>query len=196
MEDALALFKARRSIRRYDPRPLDRADVAAILEAGTYAPSGHNRQSWRFTAVVDHAVLEELNGLVKAGFQALEPTENDPVELRDAKAKVLRLGERYSFYYGAPCLVIASNDADYHNGMADCACALENMLLAARAKGLGSCWVNQLHWLTRDAALRDCLARYDIPLTHMICGSAVFGYPADPFPAPSQRREGTCQIIG
>ena len=195
MTDILPLLRARRSVRKYSPRPLPRQTIAAILEAATYAPSGHNRQSWLFTAVTSPAVLHRLNQLIRDGFLSLELTDADPAELRDAKAKVQRLGARYCFSYGAPCLVIASNVAGYHNGMADCACAVENMLLAACGLGLGSCWVNQLHWLDRDPALRAYLESLHIPLTQTICASAVFGYPAEPLPGAAPRKEGTCQII-
>lgn len=195
MERVIDLIKYRRSLRAFTDQPLTRAEVETLLEAGVYAPSGHNRQSWLFTAVVKPQVLDELNGLVRQGFRALEPGQGDPQELHDAKAKVERMREKYSFCYRAPCLIIASNDADAHNGRADCACALENMFLTAYDMGLGACWVNQLHWLDRDPELRAYLEGLGIPPSHSICGGGVFGHPGCPIPKASPRKEGTWRII-
>lgn len=57
----------RRSVRRYRPAPLPRETVEALLEAGRYAPSGHNKQAWHFLAILDRTILEELNQAVKQG---------------------------------------------------------------------------------------------------------------------------------
>lgn len=195
MEHVIDLIRYRRSLRAYEPRPLERSQVETVLEAACYAPSGHNRQSWQFTAVLNPKALQTLNELVKQGFRALEPTPDDPVELHDAKRKVEGQGEKYSFYYGAPCLVIASNVSGYHNATADCACALENMFLTAYDLGLGACWVNQLHWLERDKALRAYLEQLGVPSDHTICGSGVFGYPGCAVPKASPRKEHTCKIV-
>lgn len=195
MENALALMKSRRSVRSYEPTPLPRETVMQLLEAAIYAPSGHNRQSWLFTAVINQKILGELNQIIRDGFSAMQPGPEDPVELHDAKKKAERLGEAYSFSYKAPCLIIASNTAGYHNGMADCACAMENMLLTACDLGLGGCWVNQLHWQDRNPVLRAyLLEQLHVPMEHTICGSAVFGIPSI-VPKPSTRKEGTWQII-
>lgn len=195
MDRVLDLIRYRRSIRSYTNQPLTRKEVEALIEAGLCAPSGHNKQSWLFTAVCIPEVLTELNDLVRAGFQTLKLGPRDPQELRDAKSKVIRMGENYHFAYRAPCLIIASNDAQSHNGRADCACALENMFLTACDLGLASCWVNQLHWLDHDPALRDYQKELGIPLTHAICGSGVFGHPGCAIPKASPRKENTWRII-
>lgn len=186
----------RRSVRRYRPDPLPRETVEALLEAGRYAPSGHNKQAWHFMAVLDRKILEALNEAVIKGFADLTPSADAPKELRDAKAKAERQGAQYSFSYGAPCLIVASNDASDPNARASCACALENMFLAAQELGLGSCWVNQLHWLKDDPALRAFLEQLGVPQGHMICGSGVFGYPEGALPSAPARKEGTWSIIG
>ena len=142
MRSVREIILARRSVRRYLPTPLSRETVEELLEAGRYAPSGHNKQAWRFTAILDQK--QELNQLVRAGFAALALGEDAPKELRDAKAKAERQGESYHFTYDAPCLIIASNDTSDPNAQASCACALENMFLMAHDLGIGSVWINQL----------------------------------------------------
>ena len=101
MRSVREIILARRSIRRYLPTPLSRETVEELLEAGRYAPSGHNKQAWRFTAILDQKLLQELNQLVRAGFAALALGEDAPKELRDAKAKAERQGESYHCTYGA-----------------------------------------------------------------------------------------------
>jgi nitroreductase len=78
--------------------------------------------------------------------------------------------------------------------MADCAIGLQNVFLAAESMGLGSCYLNQLHWLRDDAPLRDYLAELGIPREHVICASAAIGYSAKPSSAPP-RKENTVLIV-
>ena len=78
--------------------------------------------------------------------------------------------------------------------MADCSLALQNIFLAAQSLGLGSCYINQLHWLRDDPGVRAYLFELGIPKEHTICSSAAVGFKAVESPAPS-RKEGTIHII-
>jgi nitroreductase len=81
------------------------------------------------------------------------------------------------------------------NSMADSANALENMQIAATALGLGACWVNQLHWLTENKALRDYLEPLGLKQDEDVFGSIVVGHPDQPLPKPSARKEGRVVMI-
>jgi nitroreductase len=158
--DIFTLIRARRSTRSFLDTPVPRADLDRLLEAATWAPSGSNSQSWLFTAICSAPLLLRLNGLVKAAFRTWVPDDDYPGK-RGVKVASQRDG--YSFYYGAPVLVVASNRPHYEDAMADCALALENIFLGAVSLGLGGCYVNQLHWLREDAGVRreggkGCLA--------------------------------------
>lgn len=59
----------------------------------------------------------------------------------------------YVFHYNPDTLIIVANQKDYGNNMADTACALENMMIAANELDLGSCWINQLKWLNENPEL-------------------------------------------
>ena len=61
--------------------------------------------------------------------------------------------------------------------MADCACALENMMVAANALDLGSCWINQLHWLTEEPQLREYLKQLGMKENEQVYGAVALGYP-------------------
>jgi len=182
---------ARRSTRNYQERQIDELQLEAILNAAIWAPSGGNNQTWLFTAIQNHEILMKLNELVKKGFQHWIPDDDYPGKLR-AKEVSEKLG--YNFYYHAPTLIIASNKPGYENAMADCSLALENIFLAAQSLGLGSCYINQLHWLRNDSAIRDYLFEMGIPREHTICSAAVIGY-SERESSPPIRKKDTIHII-
>ena len=61
--------------------------------------------------------------------------------------------------------------------MADSACALENMMIAANALELGSCWINQLHWLDGNECIRKFMKAYGLEDDETITGGLILGYP-------------------
>jgi Nitroreductase len=189
--EVLDCIRARRSTRQFQGRQLEAEDLKALLEAAIWAPSGGNNQSWLFTAIQNKEVLLKINQWVREGFGHWTPDDDYPGKLA-AKTQAQR--EDYNFYYHAPTLIIASNKPNYENAMADCSLALENLFLAAQSLGLGSCYINQLHWLRNDSKLRDYLSELGIPKEHTICSSAAVGYIAKES-NPPLRKEGTVNII-
>jgi len=189
--EVLDCIRGRRSIRQYQERQIEAEHLEAMLEAAIWAPSGSNTQSWLFTAIQNKAILAKINELVREGLRNWIPDDDYPAK-RSAKAKAELEG--HNFFFHAPALIIASNKANYANAMVDCALALENLFLAGHSLGVGSCYVNYLHWLRDDANLRDYLADLGIPKDHTLCGSATAGYISKPAIAPL-RKEGTSNII-
>ncbi|MBE6828900.1 MAG: nitroreductase family protein [Ruminococcaceae bacterium] len=189
--EVLDCIHKRRSTRRFQERQIEPEQLETLLDAAIWAPSGSNSQSWLFTAVQNRETLLQLNEVVKEGFQNWVPDDNYPGKVR---AKASSEKENYNFYYHAPTLVIASNRPDYENAMADCALALENIFLAAQSIGLGTCYINQLHWLRSDPGVREFLFQLGIPREHTICSAAAIGYIGAELAAPP-RKEGTIRII-
>lgn len=64
------------------------------------------------------------------------------------------------------------------NSVADTACVLENMMIAATALHVGSCWINQLHWLDENEAVRAALYQLGLAEQETVCGGLALGYPA------------------
>ena len=189
--EVLNCIHARRSTRNYQERQIDALQLDAILNAAIWAPSGGNNQTWLFTAIQKQEILIKLNELVKEGFQHWIPDDDYPGKLN---AKAVSEKQSYNFYYHAPTLIIASNRPGYENAMADCSLALENMFLAAQSLGLGSCYINQLHWLRNDPDLRDFLFELGIPREHTICSAAAIGY-IEKESSPPLRKKNTINII-
>jgi nitroreductase len=188
----LDCIRSRRSIRRFKPEQIRDEELAAILEAAAWAPSGGNSQVWQFTAIQNAEFLGRLNETLRTTFLVWQPDDEYPSK---RKAKVNAQNVNHNYFYHAPTLVVFSNlPGCYPNAMADCACATENLFLAAHSLGLGTCWINQPRWLRDEPAVRDLLAVAGVPREHVICSAAAVGYP-DQDPKAPKRREGTSVIF-
>ena len=181
----------RRSTRQFTDQQISSEQLDALLDAAIWAPSGGNSQSWLFTAIQKKEMLLHLNGLVIEGFQHWIPDDDYPAKIATKKRSQK---EGYNFFYNAPTLIIASNKPNYENAMADCALALQNIFLSAQSLGLGSCYINQLHWLRNDPDIRNYLFELGIPKEHTICASAAIGFIGKASKAPT-RKDGTINII-
>ncbi len=186
MNEVIGNMLARRSIRRFTEEQVPEPDLRDILTAAQYAPCGSNSQFWHFLVIQSRPVLAELNGLVRSAFAAIEVDEGTYVSMRGGKEAAKR--ETYAFHYEAPTLVVVTNRKSYPNAMADSACALENMQLAAHSLGLGSCWINQLTWFGEDPAIRMVLERLGMPSDERVCGSLSIGHPAGQTPEAPARK--------
>lgn len=186
MNEVLTNIKTRRSVRVYTEQQISDSDLLLILEAATYAPSGMNYQTWHFTVIQDAEVLKKLNEKIKAAF---------------AKSNEPRLQERghsstYCCYYHAPTLVVVSNEPTQWWAAMDCACALENIFLAAHSLGISSCWINQLGQTCDDPEVRAFLTELGIPEKHKVYGCAALGYaPSDNVIKEKKLAEGTVTVI-
>lgn len=157
--DALDAILGRRSIRRFRPDPVDETRVEKLLRAAMAAPSAGNQQPWRFVVLRDRAVREELSR--KSPYAAMLP--------------------------GAPLGIAVCGDlsAEKHEGfwVQDCSAAVQNLLVAAHALGLGAVWLgyypDEERWKGAQDVLR--LPKEIVPL----CVIAL-GYPQEEKP-PADR---------
>lgn len=184
--DVLKNIKARRSLRAYTGQQVSAADLDTILEAAAYAPSGMGLQTWHFTAVQEPQLLAQLNERIKQAFA----TSDDP------HVRERGLSDSYCCYYHAPTLVIVSNVPTQRWAAMDCACALQNIFLAARSLGIGSCWINQLGQTCDDPGVRQLLTRLGVPADHKVYGCAALGYAPDGVVFKDKKlKEGTITIV-
>ena len=129
--EALEAILTRRSTRNYKPDPVEQEKLEKVLEAGRQAPSGGNNQTSHFLVIRRREVLDRLVGMVEKAFAQMEATENTYASLKHSINASKKGG--YVFCYNAPVLVVVANRKDYGNNIADCACAIENMMVAANA---------------------------------------------------------------
>ena len=174
--DALEAIVTRRSTRNYRPDPVEPEKLDRILEAGRQAPSGGNNQTSHFLVIRNRDVLGTLAAMAEDAFAGMEITEETYSSLRHSILASRRGG--YVFWYNAPVLIVVANREGYGNNIADSACAIENMMVAANALDLGSCWINQLKWLNREPEIVEYLRGFGLKENELVCGAVIVGTPA------------------
>ncbi len=173
--NAMETIFTRRSTRKMKLDLPPREWIEQIVEAGRAAPSGGNSQTTHLIVITDRAILDRLAAIVQAAFAEMEADADTYASLRHSINAAKKGG--YVFHYNAPVLIVTANRIGYGNAMADSACALENMMLAANALGLGSCWINQLHWLTDHPVVRAYLETLGLQKNETVTGGLILGYP-------------------
>lgn len=175
------LLKQRRSIRRYQDRPISLDVIRAIIEESTLAPSAGNGQPWKFIIVSDKEMLKSISDESKKNILARIAANPDDYA---KKYEQMLSGESFNVFYNAPCLVMILGPSDLKNLYVDCALATGYFMMAAASRGLGTCWVNfgtEIH----DPAMRDALG---IPDSCTIVAPIILGYP-ERVPAAPKRKE-------
>ena len=172
--NTLEAIKTRRSTRRFSDKPVELEKLDKIVSAGRYAPSGGNSQSCHFIVVRKKEILAKLAELAQAAFAKMEITEG----MYKSIANSIRASKKgnYVFHYDPDTLIIVANQKDYGNNIADCACALENMMIVANELDLGSVWINQLRWLNEDETLLEYERSLGLEDNERIYGALAVGY--------------------
>lgn len=181
--EAFEAILTRRSTRKFSDEMPPRTLVEQVIDAGRHAPSGSNSQSSHLIVIANKDRLAEIAEIVQAAFAQMEIGPDTYVSLKNSIGASKR--GNYVFHYGAPVLIVVANRKGYGNAMADSACVLENMMIAANALDLGSCWINQLHWLDEDQTVRDFLGALGLGDDETVCGSLAIGYAAQGLPLRS-----------
>ena len=172
--DFLKTLRERRSVRAYKQQQITDEELRAVLDAGTYAPTGMNYQDPWIVAVQNPAIIAQLVRM----NAAVMGTEGNP-------------------YYDAPTIVLvfASNPEKWANGTCDGALVLGNMMNAAHAIGLASCWINREREMFATDEGRDLMRRLGLPEGLIGVGALALGYAAQPLPAARPRKENYYRIV-
>ena len=172
MDAVLEAIRKRRSIRSYQAKPVPPDIVKTIIEAGNEAPSAMNSQPWRFVVIEDTEVKKRL---VKAALPNARKILDSVKDADPARHEAItkRLNELPDpVYYSAPVIVFVIGHGRYAHH--SCPLACENMMLAAYALGVGSCWVGFGSMVTDDEAVKKVL---DLKEEETIFGPILLGYP-------------------
>jgi nitroreductase len=133
--DLQHVIMSRRSVREYTAASVDEPTIRRLIDAAVHAPNAVNQQPWTFSVVRDQNVLDRVSRAAKVHMQA-----NMPAGLQSPRFSML--GEpSFHIFYHAPTLIVISAVAPGPWIVEDCALAAENLMLAACAAGLGSCWI-------------------------------------------------------
>lgn len=164
MNNTVSDIVNRRSIRKYKPEQISREELDMVLQAGICAPTGMNRQSPLVIAVQNKEVRDRLSRM----NAAVLGTDSDP-------------------FYGAPTVVVVLADANSPHAVQDGSLVMGNMLNAAKAIGLGSCWVNRAKEVFDSAEGKSLLAQWGVEGDVIGVGNCILGYP-DENPAMKPRK--------
>jgi nitroreductase len=126
----------RRSTREYTTETVDEVVIGRLIDAAVQAPSAVNQQPWTFTVLRDQALLDRITREAKAYMLATLPSGPQSGHFQS-----LLNDEHFQIFYHAPVLILISGNAPSQWVVEDCALAAENLMLAAYAEGLGSCWI-------------------------------------------------------
>lgn len=134
--DTMEAIYGRRSVRAYSDKHLDRSVIEDLLNAAIWAPSAHNLQPWSFVLVQDRSRLASLSSRAKA--QLVREYWDDP---RMKPYRELLSDDDFDIFYGAPLLIIICAQPDPLVPVEQCFLAAENLMLAAHARGFGTCCI-------------------------------------------------------
>lgn len=165
MNEALEVLYNRRSIRKYKPDQITREEMDAVIRAGICAASGKNGQSAIIIAVQDRETRDELSRL----NAAVLGVKSDP-------------------FYGAPTVLIVLAEADSNYTVQDGSLVLGNLMNAAKAVGLGSCWINRAREVFDSEEGKALLKKWGVEGEWVGIGNCILGYP-DEDPAMKPRKE-------
>lgn len=190
------LVESRKSIRKYKPEAPPREMIERILAAGTHAPSGKNRQNWRFIVVTGKKRDEYLKHSQKSWLGIKDVLQ------KQLKPSLYQFTERFFFTLGdAPVLIFCysenTSEERYHTSIGSVYMAVENMNLAAVAEGLGCCTMGA------PLEIKDEVDRflgvtewdeYKRGELELLCG-LVLGYPDHEPPKAPRKTEGRVHWI-
>lgn len=159
-------LKTRRAIRSYQSTVPDKELLAQVIEAGTYAPTGMGRQSPIIVAVTDKAVRDRLSQL----NAAVMGSDADP-------------------FYGAPAVLVVLADRSVPTYLYDGSLVMGNLMNAAHALGLGTCWIHRAKEVFDSEEGKALLKEWGIEGDYEGIGNCIIGYPAQENPQPKPRKE-------
>jgi coenzyme F420-0:L-glutamate ligase/coenzyme F420-1:gamma-L-glutamate ligase len=144
------VIRSRRSVRRFRVGKVSRAAIERLVDAARWAPSAHNAQPWRFIVLEDDTRRRTLARAMTERFE--QDLRADGMEATDAQARASRAEARLVQAPAAILVCLTLEDAQQYPDAAraraeremavqSTSLAVENLLLTARAEGLGTCWL-------------------------------------------------------
>lgn len=184
MNQVLEVIKNRRSIRKYLPDQIKGEELEAILEAAQYAPSARNDQPWHFTVIQDPLLIEYMSKEAKRSMK--KSGENWLVNIGNS--------ERYHVFHHAPTVIVVSGEIGATEPLVDCSAATQNILIAAEALGIGSCWIGLARFFFTNksfgekySALPERVNELGIPFGYQPFFAVTLGYKDQEVRAPPRK---------
>ena len=165
MNEVIKNIVERRSVKKYKNIPVEENLIDEIVMAGTYAPSGMNRQSPIILAITNQEVRDNIASI---------------------NAKIM--GTDIDPFYGAPVVLVVLADKNSPTHVYDGSLVMENMMLAAHSLGLGSCWIHRAKETFETEEGKEILKNLGIEGEYEGIANCILGYP-DEVKEASPRKE-------
>jgi nitroreductase len=170
---------SRRAVRQFTAEAVDERTIRELIDAAVQAPSAVNQQPWSFSVVRDKVVLDQISNDSKAYMlrtSQMALSHHFQTILSDAN---------FNIFYHAPALILISAVTESPWAVEDCSLAAENLMLAARAAELGTCWIGFAQaWLGTP----EGKARLKLPAAYVPVAPIIVGHPKSA-PPPVPRKE-------
>lgn len=184
IEKAIA---GRRAVREYTNQAVDEKTIRGLIAAAVLAPSAVNQQSWTFTVVRDQTMLDRISHDAKVFM--LNTASPGP---HSEHFRSMLSDPNFHIFYHAPVLIVVSAAVAGPWVVEDCALAAENMMLAAYASGLGTCWIGFAQTFLNTSDGKNMLG---VPATTVSVAPIIVGHPKTEVP-PVPRKEPDIRWIG
>lgn len=196
MPDVFETILHRRAIRRFSTKQIEENELEQILNAGMYAPSAGGRQGVIFAVCQNREVNERLGKIKRANARPQMATKTSFVSREQPSiADDIKITNAF---YDAPTVITMFAPKDFLFSKEDCALAAENIMLAADAFGIGSCYIGQGWEAFADPYGQEILKQWNIPTDRYAVMQLLLGYPreGDKHPTPKPRKDGRIIRIG
>ncbi len=175
-------IEGRRAVRAYTAAAVPHEVILDLIGAAVHAPSAMNLQPWTFAVVEGRDRLASLSDVAKrhllTGMTADSPLASHRARLEDPS---------FDVFYGAPCLIVICARPPSRQSSEDCCLAAENLMLAAHARDLGTCWIGLARpWLETPEAH----TLLGLPSDCTAVAPIIVGVPRS-VPLPTERRKPT-----
>lgn len=161
MNQTIQNIISRRSVKKYTSEPVSVDLIEEVVKAGTYAPSGMNRQSAKIIAVTNKDMRDRLSRInleiITGNKLVTSSGNNDP-------------------FYGAPVVLVVLARKDVGTNIYDGTLVMENLMIAANSLGLGSCWIHRAKETFETEEGKQILAELGIEDEYVGIGNCILGY--------------------
>ncbi|ADU20775.1 nitroreductase [Ruminococcus albus] len=168
MSDVIEKIITRRSVKAFTDEMPTEEQLEAILKAGTYAPTGMNRQAPIMIAVTNKEVRDKLSAM---------------------NARIMGMEGKIDPFYGAPVVIIVLADKSVNTRVYDGSLVMANLMLAAHDLGLGSCWIHRAKEEFETDEGKALLADLGITGEYEGIGHCIVGHIKGDYPAEKPRKE-------
>lgn len=178
--DTMQSIYHRRAIREFTAAPVTAEQINLVIDAAIHAPNAMDKQRWAFVIIRNPALLTSISNKAKALTLKMMGSDPHLAPFRDFLSSA-----QFNIFYNAPVLILVCGTEEDRFVDHDCCLAAQNLMLAAHANGLGTCWIGFAEaWLNQAEAKKEI----GIPPNYRPIAPIILGHPRAQPSAPPRHR--------